>query len=677
MYEKASSFTINGGNFTEINHHHVQNGMEVLLSRCLTDAAYNSAAREQKANCYPGTRTQHINDITGWATVSGQNPRRLFSMRGAAGTGKTSIAQSCAEQADGNGVLGASFFFWRDNGVVDPTCLFPTIAVQLSRRIRPYRVILERQVNDDPSLPMARMDTQLRELILKPFLELERDGVRIQPRIVFIDGLDEAATKDAQSKIVELIAGSIKAHDARIPLLWSIFCRPESHIIHAFSDHVSSSPFYWEITLHASEELDDEIELYLRGFLRGRMACRTGGFFGPSVGAVQWPSDKDIGELVRLCQRLFIYAATLARYIMNPNSYSPEKRLQEVLSFHSTHLTPEDEQPNPLAELDAFYCMIMSFIPRDVLPVAQQILLLYHETLLSHNRETTPFGQQLELPQIWLLANLAGLSLWELVDALSSLHSVLMLKKVERSKAQDQFRLATLFFHHASFMEFLVDKRRSGEYWIQDQKLWSSLASRCLHLVNKMHSMNSLPRDDKIRALRSLLTALPEKDWRVLQVRNELYYYYLHPNLFIWCARAGPETSSQALNELRLVDFNAFKSLGQVFMERDKLTELLKEACYPEDLQESVRQVHCTPPDDSEWHSPPELTAPISEICKFLVNGFELLRRYTSSKHKKEFASFIQDLFTSRSTESQHIFSKIQEISCARYEEEAKKVVGV
>ncbi|KXN83286.1 hypothetical protein AN958_01619 [Leucoagaricus sp. SymC.cos] len=186
-----------------------------------------------------------------------------------------------------------------------------------------------------------------------------------------------------------------------------------------------------------------------------------------------------------------------------------------------------------------------------------------------------------------------------------------------------------------------------------------------------MHAMNSLPRDEKIRALRSLLTALPEKDWRVLQVRNELYYYYLHPNLFIWCARAGLETNSQTLNELHLVDFDAFKNLGWVFTERDKLAELLKQ--YPGDLQESVRQVHCTPPDDSEWHSPPELTAPIPEICKFLVNGFELIRRYTSSKHKEELASFIEDLSTSHSTELQHIFSEIQKISCAHYEEEAKK----
>ncbi|KXN81737.1 hypothetical protein AN958_03774 [Leucoagaricus sp. SymC.cos] len=651
MLTNAHDFTISNSNFYEIRNNE-QSGMEALLSRYLPDAAYDSAARENKASCYPGTRTQHIDDITGWATVFGQNPRRLFSMRGAAGTGKTSIAQSCAEQAYGNGVLGASFFFWRDNGVVDPTCLFPTIAVQLSRKVMPYRAILERRVNDNPSLPVARMDTQLRELILKPFLELERDGIQIQPMIVIIDGLDEAAAMDAQSKIVELITKSVQVHGVRIPLLWAIFSRPESHITHAFSEYASSFSFYWEIMLHASEELDDEIRLYLRGILRDGMARRTGGFLGRSSGTDQWPSDQDIEELVRLCQRYFIYATTLSRYIMNPNSYSPGKRLQEVLSFHSTRLTPGDEQPNPLAELDAFYGMIMSRIPHDILPVAQQILLLHHERFFSFENGAPHLRTRFQLPQ-WLLANLAGLSLPELADALSSLHSVLMLKKAQRS-ARDQFESATFSFHHASFMEFLVDKRRSGEYWIQDRKHWSSLASRCLHLVNRMHAMNSLPRDEKIRALRSLLTVLPEKDWEVLAIRNDLYYYCLHPNLFPWCARAGLETSSQTLNELRLVDFNAFKSLGRIFAERDELAELLEQ--YPEDLQESVRQVHCTPPDDSEWHSPPEVTAPIPEICKFIVNGYELLCRYTG-----------------RSTEFRHILSKIQEISYAHCEEEAKK----
>ncbi|KXN81739.1 Guanine deaminase [Leucoagaricus sp. SymC.cos] len=182
------------------------------------------------------------------------------------------------------------------------------------------------------------MDTQLRELILKPFLELEQESIQIQPRIIIIDGLDEAATKDVQSKIVELIAKSIKTHGARIPLLWSIFSRPESHITHAFTGHASSSPFYWEIILYASEELDKEIELYLRDFLRNEMACWTGGFLGLSSGTDEWLSDKDIEELVRLCRRLFIYATTLARYIMNPNSYSPEKSEHGYAEHHSVRL---------------------------------------------------------------------------------------------------------------------------------------------------------------------------------------------------------------------------------------------------------------------------------------------------------------------------------------------------
>ncbi|KXN83279.1 Cullin-1 [Leucoagaricus sp. SymC.cos] len=676
MYEKASNFTIHGGNFTEINHHG-PSGIDTLLARCLPDAAYDSAARETKASCYPGTRTQYIADITDWTITFGQNARRLISMRGALGTGKTSIAQSCADKADEKGVLGASFFFWRDNGVVDPTCLFPTIAVQLSRKIRPYKAILERLVNDDPSLPMARMDTQLRELILKPFLELEREGIQVEQRVVFIDGLDEAttvdeaATKDAQSKIVELITKSIKAYGARIPLLWAIFSRPELHITNAFFDHASASSFYWEITLHASEELDNEIELYLRGTLQDGMARRTRGGLNLSSGTVQWPSDKDIQELVRASRRLFIYATTLARYIMNPNSYSPEKRLQEVLSFHSTRSALGDEQPNPVAELDALYGMIMSRIPHDILLVSQQILLLHYESLLSHKRYEERRKVVLQNPQIWVLANLAGLSLRELVDALSSLHSVLMLKQAE-GPSQDQFGSATLFFHHASFMEFLVDKRRSREYWIQGQEHWSSLASRCLRLVNEMHSMNSLPRNEKTQALKALFTALPEKDWRILEFRNELYYHYLHPDLLIWCARAGLESSSRTLQGLRLLDFDAFRNFGKVFIEREELEQLLTQ--YPEDLRERVSQVYHIPPDDSEWDPPPDLTAPVTEICEFIIDEFDLVRCYNKSERKEELGNFIKDILTSRSTQdSRRLFSKIQDICTVRYEEAVKK----
>ena len=83
----------------------------------------------------------------------------------------------------------------------------------------------------------------------------------VQDKTVIIDGLDECNGNAAQSKIMELVAKSVKEHSNKIPLLWAFFSQPESHIAYEFSPY-SSSHLFSKIELPISESDNSNIKLY-------------------------------------------------------------------------------------------------------------------------------------------------------------------------------------------------------------------------------------------------------------------------------------------------------------------------------------------------------------------------------------------------------------------------------
>jgi len=51
---------------------------------------------------------------------------------------------------------------------------------------------------------------------------------------------------------------------------------------------------------------------------------------------------------------------------------------------------------------------------------------------------------------------------------------------------------AHVSFYHASFMEFLLDKTRSGEYWLENQHHYIALATKVLCPFKALYGMNEI-----------------------------------------------------------------------------------------------------------------------------------------------------------------------------------------
>ena len=94
-----------------------------------------------------------------------------------------------------------------------------------------------------------------------------------------------------------------------------------------------------------------------------------------------------------------------------------------------------------------------------------------------------------------ILCNIQGLALGDLKHALSKLHSVLtFIPEEERSWGEPFPGSVRISFYHASFMEFLLDKTRSGEYWLEDQRHYIALALKVLRRFKDMYAMNGISR---------------------------------------------------------------------------------------------------------------------------------------------------------------------------------------
>ncbi|KAF7762216.1 hypothetical protein Agabi119p4_8809 [Agaricus bisporus var. burnettii] len=356
--------SLNGGfqpEFQTKSDHSTQ-GIDILRESSAPEAAFDSDSRRYAPSCFPGTRSQYIEDILDWGTTQSAFP--MYRMTGPAGVGKTAIAQTCAEELRSRCHLGASFFF-TVHRCSDYSRFFTSIAYQLSSKSPDYHEILDKKLRLDPTIVRKQLRSQFRELIVEPIRELELAGKPVGGRVILVDGLDECRDKEAQREIIEIVITSISNRST--PFYWAFFSRPEPQIEAAFADHRVAS-LCISTFLPISRGIDGEIELYLRCGLQNILRRRGITTTDP------WPSESDMHALVSAAQGLYIYAATVLRFVGRTDTqYDPQELLDIVLKA-STQSSDDGSMRTPFEELDAFYTLILQRVPDGLLSTIQLLL---------------------------------------------------------------------------------------------------------------------------------------------------------------------------------------------------------------------------------------------------------------------------------------------------------------
>jgi Mrp family chromosome partitioning ATPase len=301
-------------------------------------ASFDSHNEEHNARCLPKTRTELLDDITTWA--NNKDGKSIFWLSGMAGTGKSTIAQTIAQSFASHGQLRASFFFKKGEGERgNASRFFTTIATDLVACEPGMLPGIRKTLDEDSTISHKALKDQFEKLILQPLLGIKQTRTRALARVVVIDALDECEREADIRAILQLLAQTKDV--CPVPLRIVVTSRPELHIRLGFREMPNGT--YQDLVLHEvpRSTIEHDIRLFLEYELRAIQKDREL--------SSDWPATQQILTLVELAVPLFIYAATVCRYV-NTKGRDPKKYLNKVLEYGRSTFSQLDRTYLPVLE---------------------------------------------------------------------------------------------------------------------------------------------------------------------------------------------------------------------------------------------------------------------------------------------------------------------------------------
>ncbi|CAE6464790.1 unnamed protein product [Rhizoctonia solani] len=429
-----------GWNFS--NQQRVRARLEILEPSKL--AVYNPRVLYEisRRTFTKGAGAQILSDLNRWSLDP--NAPKIYFLNGTASTGKTTIAHMFADTLKGVKALAASFFCTRTSGEChEVERIVPTIAYQLACYSASFRFALSGALDEDGNIKSWNIVTQFNRLIEDP-LRRVKDAMP-SGLVVIIDALDECSNLEGAGLILEILLNAAP----NLPLKFFVASRPDPEI-QTWIKNQDNQTLSTSI-LHEIDRLimQNEIELYLQEEL------------GPTA-----ISPAQLKQLAECCGCSFIYATTAIKYIVGKDtSINYEDRLRTVLD-----LCPGTNHRHE--EIDNLYTTVL-------------------EDALEN-----PSLNELEKQQTRVL-------LWTVVCACEPINVETLVAFMEIETTKAPILLERLFpvLHflplsqtistlHASFLDFLFDKHRSGRFYCDKEAYNQFLSERCFGIMKKRLRFN-------------------------------------------------------------------------------------------------------------------------------------------------------------------------------------------
>lgn len=411
-------------------------------------AAFDSYSDRHEEECLPHTRTEILHQIACWSKDPHGNC--IFWLNGMAGTGKSTIARTMARNLKQNGSLAASFFFKRGEGDrSNASRFFPTIVRQLVLQIPQLDVHVAQVVDSDPSIATKSLKEQFYQLLLHPLCHLgPGDNLSVRTMVIVIDALDECE-QEADIRTILRLLPCVK-ECRTIQLRFLVTSRPELPIRLGFK-HMSGG--YQDLILHDIPEETTRHDICL--FLRHRFAQIRQVHSLPQ----NWPREEDIQNLTEMAVPLFIFAATVCRFVGDLN-WEPEERLATVL---------QNQIDSSMSKLDRTYT-----------PILTQLLTGQDqeesEVLIREVQDIIGVIIILASPlSIISLSTLLEIPVKKINRRLEAFHSVLSIP----TEAHGSVRLL-----HLSFRDFLLDPRTDSRFRVDGIDKHGRLAIQCVRIMS-------------------------------------------------------------------------------------------------------------------------------------------------------------------------------------------------
>ncbi|KIL57251.1 hypothetical protein M378DRAFT_47050, partial [Amanita muscaria Koide BX008] len=428
------------------------------------ETVFNDYQTKKKSGpCFEGTRVALLREMANW--VTGRDESRMYILSGLAGIGKSTVAYTIASRAADLNLLGASFFFSRDEADRNNAKrLFTTIAYQLCVYNERFAKAIGDALRTKRGSAATTKDPQeqLQVLILDPLRSIVKS--RARPVLVVVDALDECDGDDV-SAVVEGLSQLVR----ELPSFKLILTTRPLPYLDDFLGNQGGCHKLFHLQDIEDKIVDGDIRLCLKHNLSLEMVRKC-------FRRRQWcASDEQIDALVRAAGRLFIIASTAVRYILDKSAANPAAQMQELLRACA-------EEHTPFTDLDHFYNIIL----RNVVPANcanQNIVTRYQSVVGAIVFVSRP------LP-VSTLAHLIDMDVEEIHVVLDNLQSVILLGDNDVPR-----------IYHKSFPDYLTDQARCKDPCLRiDPKIGhTQIMTRCFKITNKHLKYNILGLGDPAR----------------------------------------------------------------------------------------------------------------------------------------------------------------------------------
>ncbi|QRW15471.1 hypothetical protein RhiLY_14470 [Ceratobasidium sp. AG-Ba] len=390
-------------------------------------ASYNPSRQ-----CLDGTRVTIIDTLVAWAQGTNEAVR-LAWVHGFAGLGKSSVMASVCKQLDDIGALVCSFFCKQDSpDLRDPRRVLMTIVCELAQRWDAYGLAVADIIGKNIALNSKHVQQLYDTLVTEPWRSISQTELPKQTLAVIVDALDECEDAIARRQLLVCLRDISRL----APFLRIIVTsRPHEDIRRYFRN--SSPEWYTEFDLLQYDASTD-----IRLFVQQQ--------FEPLDSVGGWPANA-VDLVATRANGLFIWAGTACAYILT--GLDKPKRLMLLTGG------------SPLGAIDNLYKTILTAQEtigdeedmKEVRSCLSTIVVTSMRSALSVRGLAALMGEH-SSPEV----------LQGVVDRLAAV-------LYTDNSLDGAIRLS-----HPSFMEFIVDRNRSGELCVDLAEQNRIIAEQCL-----------------------------------------------------------------------------------------------------------------------------------------------------------------------------------------------------
>ncbi|KIJ90712.1 hypothetical protein K443DRAFT_658129, partial [Laccaria amethystina LaAM-08-1] len=333
--------------------HDMEKAFRKLLFNGLTpsriaDHKYHLESKEERRVrrevCTPGTRVRILDDIITWAKNTSPGSPNVYWLFGQAGSGKSTIAYSVARRFEFAGdpndtiILGGNFFCSRQFEETRLSkCIIRTVVHHLALKCRAFADQLSYA---DFETVNQNVRAQLEDLLIAPWQasKLDRcpDPLNPPPHyLIVIDALDEIDETGGSEFLLDLLEVIDKNENRLQGLKFFVTSRPDPNLVWHV-DSLKSKQLY-RLEQVPLEEAQYDIRTYLMAELPHFAGC------------------EEIEDLVSLTAGLFIYAATIVKYLARRGRSEQKSFFTTLLAFSNSSNQLSLSTGMPFIWLDTLY----------------------------------------------------------------------------------------------------------------------------------------------------------------------------------------------------------------------------------------------------------------------------------------------------------------------------------